>query len=99
MRAIFCLRGVAPMKQKNVILMVVAVGCGLVAAFLTSQMSAKGQVEQGEVVVAAKDLPVGTMITRDDLKDEKVVKIKKVPKDGLPPQVVMNKDDLIDKRL
>jgi pilus assembly protein CpaB len=85
------------MKQKNVILMVVAVGCGLVAAFLTSQMSAKGQVEQVEVVVAAKDLPVGTMITRDEI--DKLVKTKKVPKDGLPPAVVLNKEELVDKRL
>ena len=46
LQAIFVSEGVAPMKQKNVILMVVAVGCGLVAAFLTSQMSAKGQIEQ-----------------------------------------------------
>ncbi len=84
------------MKQKNVILMVVAVGCGLVAAFLTSQMSGK-TVEQVEVIVAAKDLPVGTMLTRDEL--EKCVKTKKVPKDGLPPSIVTNKDDLVDKRL
>jgi pilus assembly protein CpaB len=85
------------MKQKNVILMVVAVGCGLVAAFLTSQMSARGQVEQVEVVVAAKDLPVGTMITREELKT--AVKTKKVPKDGLPPAYITNPEDLVDKRL
>ena len=84
------------MKQKNVILMVVAVGCGLVAAFLTSQMSAK-QVEQVEVIVAAKDLPVGSMFTREELKT--MVKIKKVSKDGLPPTVVTNMDDLLEKRL
>ncbi len=84
------------MKQKNVILMVVAVGCGLVAAFLTSQMSAK-QVEQVEVFVAAKDLPVGTMLTRADMP--KLVKTKKVPKDALPPAFVVNGEDLVDKRL
>jgi Flp pilus assembly protein CpaB len=87
------------MKQKNVILMVVAVGCGLVAAFLTSQMSAKTNVEQVEVLVAARDLPVGTVITRDDLKDDKTVKTRKLPKDGLPPAFVMNREDLVDKRL
>jgi len=85
------------MKQKNVILMVVAVGCGLVAAFLTSQMSAKQTVETVDVLVAAKDLPVGTMITRDDL--DKVVKVKKLPKDGLPPAYVIDKETLVDKRL
>jgi Flp pilus assembly protein CpaB len=85
------------MKQKNVILMVVAVGCGLVAAFLTSQMSAKSNVEQVDVVVAAKDLPVGTTITRTEL--DKMVKIKKMPKDGLPPAYVTDLEQLVDKRL
>ncbi|MBP3953852.1 Flp pilus assembly protein CpaB [Gemmata sp. G18] len=84
------------MKQKNVVLMVVAVGCGLVAAFLTSQMSAK-QIEQVDVVVAAKDLPVGTILTRDELKD--TVKIVKRPKEGLPLTVVINPEELADKRL
>ena len=84
------------MKQKNVILMVVAVGCGLVAAFLTSQMSAK-PVEQVEVVVAAKDLPVGTVFTKDEMKS--LVKMKKVSKDGLPPAYITNPEELLDKRL
>jgi Flp pilus assembly protein CpaB len=86
------------MKQKNLILMVVAVGCGLVAAFLTSQMSARsGSVEQIEVIVAARDLPVGTMLGKDDLKN--LVKMKKVPKDGLPPAFVTDVNDLVEKRL
>ncbi|MBN9122528.1 MAG: Flp pilus assembly protein CpaB [Planctomycetes bacterium] len=84
------------MKQKNVILMVVAVGCGLVAAFLTAQMSGK-QVEQVEVLVATKDLPVGTVFTKDEVKN--LVKTKRLPKDGLPPAFVVNPDDLMEKRL
>lgn len=86
------------MKQKNMVLMVVAVGCGLVAAFLTAQMSGRGaQVEQVEVIVAAKDLPVGTQLSRDDLKT--AVKRKKFPKDGLPPAFVTDENLLVDKRL
>ena len=86
------------MKQKNMILMAVAVGCGLVAAFLTSQMSGKtAAVEQVEVIVAAKDLPVGTQLNRDDLKT--AVKRKKLPKDGLPPAYVLDENMLVDKRL
>jgi Flp pilus assembly protein CpaB len=86
------------MKQKNMILMVVAVGCGLVAAFLTSQMNAKPSApEVWDVLVAAKDLPVGTYISKDELKN--LVKFKKVPKDALPPSFVMKDDELIDKRL
>jgi len=76
----------------------VAVGCGLVAAFLTSQMSARSAgVEQVEVIVAAKDLPVGTLLTKDELKT--AVKMKKLPKDGLPPAFVTDMNDLADKRL
>lgn len=85
------------MKQKNAILIVVAVGCGLVAMFLTTQAMKAKQVDQVEVVVAAKDLPVGTMITRDDLKDS--IKVVKRPKDGLPPTAVTNPEELFEKRL
>ena len=44
------------MKQKNLILLVVAVGCGLLAAFLTTQMSAKGgpTAEQAERMLRDK---------------------------------------------
>lgn len=85
------------MKQKNVILMVVAVGCGLVAALLTSQMSAKPKAETVDVIVAAKDLPVGTMITKEDLP--KILKTRKLPKDALPPVFVQTEDELVGKRL
>jgi len=86
------------MKQKNVILMVVAVGCGLGAAVLTSQMSGRSaKVDQVEVIVAAKDLPVGTFLTKDELKT--AIKRKKVSKDGLPPAFVQDESELLDKRL
>ena len=85
------------MKQKNIILMVVAVGCGLVAALLTSQMSAKPKTETVDVIVAQKDLPVGTMITKEDLP--KVVKFKKMSKEALPPLLVVAEEELVGKRL
>jgi len=86
------------MKQKNVILMVVAVGCGLAAAVLTSQMSGRGaQTETVEVIVAAKDLPVGTYLSKDEMKT--AVKKKKLPKDGLPPAFVNDESELLEKRL
>jgi Flp pilus assembly protein CpaB len=84
------------MKQKNVILMVVAVGCGLVAAFLTSQMTAKNQ-EMVDVLVASKELSVGTPFTKEEIA--KQVAYKKLPKEGLPPVLVNNPDDLIGKKL
>ncbi len=85
------------MKQKNLILMVVAVGCGLVAAFLTSQMNAKTTVETVEVVVAASDIPVGVGIGKEDLP--KYLKKKTLPKDAVPADIVENPEELVDRRL
>lgn len=85
------------MKQKNMILMAVAVGCGLVAAFLTTQINAKPKIETVEVLVATKDLPTGTLITKDNMM--KVTARKKIPKDALPQQFVTSEDELLEKRL
>lgn len=86
------------MKQKNLVLMVVAVGCGLAAAFLTSQMSAKtAQVDTQDVIVAAKDLPVGMMMTKDEIP--KLLKRKKVSKDAIPPGIVETEEEFVEKRL
>ena len=85
------------MKQKNLVLMVVAVGCGLVAAFLTTQINAKPKVEMVEVLVAAKDLPVGTTITPAEV--DKLVETKPMAKDILPPQFATTKEELLNKRL
>lgn len=85
------------MKQKNIVLMVVAVGCGLVAAFLTSQMSAKPAVEKVDVIVAAKDLPVGSQLTREDLKT--AITRKSISRDSLPSTIIENEEELLEKRL
>src|SRR5690242_17475553 len=85
------------MKQKNLILMVVAVGCGLVAAFLTTQINAKPKVELVRVLVAAKNLPVGTMFNKTDIPN--LVAWKEVPKDSLPPAFVIAEEELYDKKL
>jgi len=55
------------------------------------------QTEQVDVVVAAKDLPVGTFLTKEEMKT--AVKRKKMPKDGLPPAYVQDESELMDKRL
>jgi pilus assembly protein CpaB len=85
------------MKQKNFVLMMVAVGCGLVAAFLTTQINAKPKVEKVEVLVAKKNLPVGTVFAKAEIGN--LVEKKAVAKDALPPQFVQNEEDLYDKRL
>ena len=86
------------MKQKNLILVAVAVGCGLVAAVLTSQMSAgtAAVVETVEVPVASKELPMGTWLKKQDIKS--YVVYKKFPKDALPAAFSSNEDEVADKR-
>jgi len=88
------------MKQKNMILVVVAVGCGLVAAFLTANMSARPKtaaVDMIDIPCAAKDLSVGTKLTKDEMS--KLVTTKKVPKDQAPPMYVATIEELADKRV
>jgi pilus assembly protein CpaB len=86
-------------KQKNIILMVVAVGCGLVAAFLTSQMSGgpAKEVPLVDVIVATKELPPGTKFTKDSLKDQ--VKKKKIQPTEIPQNAIQAEDELVDKQL
>ena len=86
------------MKQKNLVLMVVAVGCGLAAAFLTSQMSAKPPaVETVELWVASEDLPIGTVLSKDKLP--KLTKKRAVGRDAVPAKAIENLEELTDKRL
>lgn len=87
-------------KQKNLILMVVAVGCGLAAAFLTSRMSAKPATEPvptKEVLVAAKDLNPPTKFTKEALKD--LVKRKRMNAADVPDNAIESEEELIDMTL
>jgi Flp pilus assembly protein CpaB len=88
------------MKQKNVILMVVAVGCGLVAAILTARMNAAPPpAEKVMVIVPAKDITVGTMITKEDVANGKMFTHKEFLKDAIPPNIVDSDEQLIDRRV
>ncbi len=82
------------MKQKNMILVAVAVVCGLVAAFLTSQMGAKGRakVDEVAVAVAAKEIPIGTRIPPEEVA--KWVKLKNFPRDGAPQAFVASVEEM-----
>jgi pilus assembly protein CpaB len=88
------------MKQKNLILIAVAVVCGLGAAFLTTQMSAKPAnkpVDMVKVPVAAVDIPIGTRFSKTDL--EKYFTLKDFPKDAVPPGSLQNVEELDGKRI
>ena len=88
------------MKQKNLILIAVAVVCGLGAAFLTTQMSAKpGQkaMETVKVPVATTDIAIGTRFTKADL--EKFFTLKDFSKDTVPPGAIIDVEKLDGKRI
>ena len=87
------------MKQKNIILVAVAVGCGLVAAFLTSTMGAgtKKEEEKIQVLVASKDLSVGTQLKKEEI--DSYVEVKEFTKDTVPAQYIATKEELADKRV
>ena len=89
------------MKQKNMVLIAVAVACGLVAAVLTSQISAGNKGAKSEetvaVLVAAKELPVGTWLKKDTIND--FVVVKDFPVASAPQVFIANVEDLADKRV
>src|SRR5216683_2342896 len=76
------------MKSKTMILMAVAVGCGLVASFLTSRLLAeRGKTPEGPVMrkflVAKKNLPVGTVLKEPERYfEEKEFSEDSAPKKG-----------------
>ena len=87
------------MKQKNMVLVAVAVVCGLIAAFLTSQMGAKSRpkVEEVQVPVAAKEIPIGTRLPKEPQELAKWVRLKSYPKDAAPQAFVPTLEEMAEK--
>jgi pilus assembly protein CpaB len=86
------------MKSKTLILMVVAVACGLVASYLTSRMLAKqgdGDDEKVKVLVARNKIPMGTKVKEPD----KLFVEKEFSKDQAPKKAITNFEILKDRRL
>ena len=86
------------MKSKTMILMVVAVGCGLVASFLTSRLLAdRGPVgpEMVKRLVAKKNLALGTVIK----EPEKYFIEKEFPVDSAPKRGFESFDAIKNKKL
>lgn len=85
------------MKQKNVVLVVVAVGCGMLAAILSTQISAGGKKaeETIPVLVASKDLPIGTRLKKEEI--DSFLETKEFTKATVPAQYIATKDELADK--
>jgi len=85
------------MKSKNMALMVVAIGCGLVAAFLTAKLSGGSGPEMVDVIVAKKELPVGTVLDEKEL--DNFLSMTKMPKGSVPPDIINNQEELKGKRV
>jgi Flp pilus assembly protein CpaB len=86
------------MKPKTLILMLVAVGCGLVAAYLASQVGSVGSTDNRVgVVVALVDLPAGSMIK----EPEKMTQVKAFLADSAPVegQRLTNIEDVRNKTI
>lgn len=83
------------MKPRTLILLMVAVGCGLVAAFLTSQLAGKGNVDKIPVPVAKGELRQGTFIREPELMFE----TKEVARELVPPNTILNIQELKNKSL
>jgi len=83
------------MKSKTMILMVVAVVCGLVASYLTSRMLGQQPDEKVTVLVAKVKIPQGTRID----KPEELFEPKEFTKGTEPKKAFTKFDDLKDKRV
>jgi pilus assembly protein CpaB len=88
------------MKPKTMILLAVAIGCGLVASYLTSKVLAdrstgEPQVEMVKVLAAKRNLGLGTVI-----KDpEKFFEEKEVPKGSAPKKGFSSFADIKNQKL
>src|SRR5947209_20621188 len=83
------------MKSKNMVLLALAVGCGLVAAFLTAKLGAGNKTEMIPVLVAAKNLDQGAKL---DKIEEQFVR-KPFPKESVPPEFIDDPAQLKGKTL
>ncbi len=87
------------MRAKSLILLMLALGCGLVAAIGITQVMAKRtnqqtalKIEMQPVLVAALDLPMGDLIKAEALK------IEEWPKDKVPAGALSQFTDVEDRR-
>src|ERR1700722_14875854 len=88
------------MKPKTMILMVVAVACGLVASYMTSRLLADRNNQAPDtmvdVVVAKKKVPQFTLIR----KPEEFFEVRSVKEDGtITAKAIKTLEELKDKRV
>ena len=85
------------MKGKSLALLVLALGCGLVASLGITQVLAKrgdpsAASDTTPVYVAKADIATGSLVTREN------VKVEQWPKDRVPAGAVIRQEDLDGRR-
>jgi pilus assembly protein CpaB len=81
-------------RQKKLLIIVVAwISAGLLTWFLWARTVAPQQVKQTRVVVAARDLPLGTLLKQSDLK------LVNYPESDVPKGVVFQPKDAVSRAL
>ncbi len=88
------------MKPKTMMLMVVAVGCGLVASYMTSRLlaerNAQPQTEAKVTVVVAKQRVSPMLLIKEP---EKYFELREFPESVAPKKALKSLDDVKDQRL
>jgi Flp pilus assembly protein CpaB len=86
------------MKPKTMILMGLAIVCGLGASYMTSRLLAERNVEEQEkvkILVAKRVLSVGERLSKPD----EIFEIKEVTRDNEPPDAIKDLDVLKNKMM
>ena len=83
------------MRMKSLILIFIALGCGLVASIGISQVMDRGggggKIEMEQILVALADIDIGTRL------DDKNVQLEDWPKNKVPEGAVRRLEDIKDK--
>jgi len=87
------------MRTKSIVLLTLALGCGVVAAIGITQVMAKrdadnnpAQVEIESIVVAMKDIPMGDPVSAQ------LLKLEEWPKDKVPKGAITKMEDVENRR-
>ena len=87
------------MQTKSLVLLVLALGCGVIASIGITQVMANRsspppppQLETQPVFVALKEIPMGTLL------DPQLVKLEQWPKDRIPEGVLSKLEDIEGRR-
>ncbi len=86
------------MRPKSLILLSLALGCGLVASLGINQVMSKGSPaaapaqDTDAIYVCARDIPINEVLTQDSLK------LEQWPKSKIPPDAIRKLDDAVGRR-